>query len=81
MHFNPFTISIIHFQNVSTTIELSQSVSLDFSLKYLANFAKAAPLSDIVSLSISENLPLLVEYEMESVGFIRYYLAPKINEE
>ncbi|CAG8592545.1 5980_t:CDS:2 [Paraglomus occultum] len=67
--------------NISTTIELSQPVSLDFSLKYLANFAKAAPLSDVVSLSISENLPLLVEYEMESVGFIRYYLAPKINEE
>ncbi|KAF9188946.1 proliferating cell nuclear antigen [Haplosporangium sp. Z 27] len=64
----------------STLIELQQNVSLNFSLKYLINFTKATPLSNRVSLSMSSEVPLLVEYKMEA-GYIRYYLAPKIGED
>jgi len=64
----------------STLIELQQDVSLNFSLKYLVNFTKATPLSSRVSLSMSSEVPLLVEYKMEA-GYIRYYLAPKIGED
>ncbi|KAI8818558.1 proliferating cell nuclear antigen, N-terminal domain-containing protein [Fimicolochytrium jonesii] len=65
----------------TTTIELNQSVSLTFSLKYLTNFTKATPLSDTVSLNLSPEVPLLVEYKVSEVGYIRYYLAPKIGED
>ncbi|KAI3382897.1 hypothetical protein SNEBB_003578 [Seison nebaliae] len=61
-------------------IELNSSVSLDFSLKYLSLFSKAQPISSRVSLSISENAPLVVEYEISEMGYIRYYLAPKIDD-
>lgn len=46
--------------SVPVQIELQQSVGLTFSLKYLSNFAKAAPLSDTVALHMSNEVPLLV---------------------
>jgi proliferating cell nuclear antigen len=68
-------------EDESTTIELKQSVTLTFSLKYLSNFTKATPLSSRVTLSMSGEVPLLVEYKLDALGYVRYYLAPKIGEE
>ncbi|KAL3496602.1 Mysoin-binding motif of peroxisomes-domain-containing protein [Aspergillus germanicus] len=65
-------------QNVS--IVLSEPVALTFSLKYLVNFCKATNLSDKVSLCLSQEVPLLVEYGLGS-GHLRFYLAPKIGDE
>lgn len=45
---------------VSVRIQLQQSVSSTFSLKYLSNFAKAAPLCKEVALHMSNEVPLLV---------------------
>jgi len=30
---------------------------------------------------MSGDVPLVVEYQIEELGFIRYYLAPKIEED
>ncbi|GAO51699.1 hypothetical protein G7K_5792-t1 [Saitoella complicata NRRL Y-17804] len=65
---------------LSTSIELSESVTLTFSLKYLVNFTKATPLAGAVTLQMSNDVPLLVEYKMEG-GYLRYYLAPKIQDD
>ncbi|EGF76558.1 hypothetical protein BATDEDRAFT_92516 [Batrachochytrium dendrobatidis JAM81] len=73
-------MSIDDSEDTSTTIELQQACSLTFSLKYLSNFTKATPLSKTVTLSMSNEYPLLVEYKVNEIGFIRYYLAPKMNE-
>jgi len=62
------------------SIHLSQSVGLTFSLKYLNNFAKSTSLADYVSLHMSNEVPLLVEYKFDG-GSLCYYLAPKISEE
>ncbi|CAH1759490.1 749_t:CDS:2 [Entrophospora sp. SA101] len=65
------------------TIEIivKKPVSLQFSLKYLMNFTKGSPLSEHVRLCLSEEMPLLVEYTINSTcSFLRYYLAPKIGE-
>jgi hypothetical protein len=51
---------------------------LTFSLKYLLNFAKSAPLSKNVTLNMSNEVPLLVAFEFEQ-GHINYYLAPKVS--
>ncbi|KAF2459799.1 proliferating cell nuclear antigen, N-terminal domain-containing protein [Lineolata rhizophorae] len=66
-------------RNVS--IDLSEPVSLMFSLKYLSNFCKASGLSSRVKLSLSNEVPLLVEYALPSNSFLRFYLAPKIGDE
>ena len=61
-------------------ISLQQQVSLNFSLKYLNNFTRSTPLSNRVTLSLSKDIPLLLEYEF-GAGHIRYFLAPKIGDE
>ena len=38
-------------------------------------------LSGTVSLSMSPDVPIVVEYPIESAGYVRFYLAPKIDEE
>lgn len=60
-------------------IKLEEEVSLTFALRYLNSFAKATPLSGTVSLKMSPDVPLVVEYAIEDIGHIRYYLAPKIQ--
>ncbi|KAI5815436.1 proliferating cell nuclear antigen [Pyronema omphalodes] len=65
---------------LGTTIELQEPVSLTFSLKYLVNFCKASGLSNTVTISLSNEVPLLIEYEMEH-GYVRFYLAPKIGDD
>lgn len=61
-------------------ITLQQPVNLTFALKYLNNFAKATPLSPSVMLCMTQDVPLLVEYKISDIGYLRYYLAPKMTE-
>jgi proliferating cell nuclear antigen len=66
------------------TIELEgEEVKLNFAVRYLNFFTKATSLSDSVTLSMSPEHPLSVEYQIgeENGGYVRYYLAPKIEEE
>ena len=70
-----------HQEEESTTIELQDAVNLTFALRYLNFFTKATPLADQVSLNMSPDVPLMVEYAIKGKGFVRFYLAPKIDEE
>ena len=49
--------------------------------RYLNMFTKASCLAPQVSLSMSPDVPLVVEYNIADFGHIRYYLAPKIEDE
>ena len=64
-----------------TRINLEEAVTLSFALRYLNSFTKATPLAPQVTLKMSRELPIVVEYAMEQVGYIRYFLAPKIEDE
>nr|BAD89370.1 proliferating cell nuclear antigen [Dugesia japonica] len=68
-------------ENEGVTIEMTEPVSMTYSLRYFNMFAKAAPLSPIVSLSLTENVPAVVEFLIDDIGYIRYYLAPKIEDD
>ncbi|CAN1232062.1 Proliferating cell nuclear antigen [Linum grandiflorum] len=65
----------------ATIIEMNEPVSLTFALRYMNSFTKAAPLSSTVTLSLSAELPIVVEYKIAEMGYIRFYLAPKIEED
>ncbi|KAJ5032609.1 uncharacterized protein L3040_009206 [Drepanopeziza brunnea f. sp. 'multigermtubi'] len=67
--------------DMNVEIELTEPVSLTFSLKYLVNFCKAAGLSKSVKLCLSNEVPLLVEYGLAGSSYLRFYLAPKIGDE
>lgn len=63
--------SVDEKKGVDTTIALSTAVTATYSLKYLNNFTKATSLSDTVTLSISNELPVVVEYKVSELGYIR----------
>jgi proliferating cell nuclear antigen len=54
-------------------IELSEPVAL--------TFCKAAGLSETVKICLSNEVPLLVEYNIGGQSHLRFYLAPKIGDE
>ncbi|KAK8515724.1 hypothetical protein V6N13_139306 [Hibiscus sabdariffa] len=82
------TANIVLRQNTSvdkpeeaTIIEMNEPVSLTFALRYMNSFTKATPLSSTVTISLSSELPVVVEYKIVEMGYIRFYLAPKIEED
>ena len=64
-----------------TKIQVKEPVSQTFALRYMNSFAKATPLSNSVTISLSAELPIVVEYKIAEMGYIRFYLAPKIEDE
>lgn len=64
-----------------TSIEVKEAVKLSFALRYLNMFNKASNCSPVVTLMMSKDTPLVVEYGMDKLGSMKFYLAPKISEE
>ena len=62
-------------------IEMQEPVTLTFACQYLNSFTKATALTSQVQLSMSADVPLVVEYRIPDLGHIRYYLAPKIEDD
>lgn len=60
-------------------IHMEEPVTLSFALRYLGFFTKATPLGPTVKLHMSPEVPIVVEYPMEDVGSISYFLAPKVR--
>ncbi|KAI3731127.1 hypothetical protein L1987_62310 [Smallanthus sonchifolius] len=82
------TANIVCRQNTSvdkpeeaTIIEMETPVSLTFALRYMNSFTKATPLASQVTVSLSSELPIVVEYKIAEMGYLRFYLAPKIEED
>jgi len=65
----------------AVTIDMKEPLVLNFSLRYLNFFTKATPLSSQITLSLAPSIPLVCEYKVADFGHIRYYLAPKLDDE
>ncbi|GJX81019.1 histone deacetylase 5, partial [Tanacetum coccineum] len=65
----------------ATIIEMETPVSLTFALRYMNSFTKPTPLASQVTISFSSELPVVVEYLIAKMGYLRFYLAPKIEED
>lgn len=65
----------------SVIMETREETSQNFALKHLVNFTKAGVLADRVKISISAEEPLQVEYRIGTFGYMRFYLAPKVEGE
>lgn len=62
-------------------IKCDEQVNSNYGLQYLNSFAKASSLSSHVTLNLSTQFPLMIEYEIENMGFVKFYLAPKMDDE
>merc|ERR1712012_786594 len=63
-------------------LTVHEPVAATFALRYLVNFAKAAPLCGTVELGLGPDAALLVKYMLDVTdnGHMQFYLAPKIDE-
>jgi proliferating cell nuclear antigen len=61
-------------------ISTEEPLQLSFALRYLTTFAKGSSLSDRVEISLAKDSPCRIEYKIENVGFLRWYLAPKVDD-
>lgn len=64
-----------------TIIEMNEPVSLTFGLRFMNSFTRATSLSNTVTISLSNELPLAVECKIAEMDYVRFYLAPKIEVE
>lgn len=62
-------------------IDMQEPVELNFALRYLNFFTKASPVSHQVVICMSPDVPMVVEYPIQELGYIKFYLAPKIEED
>jgi len=61
-------------------LEAKESSRATFSLSYLLEMVKAsANLSDILSLELSTDMPIRLNFELSQSGRLQYYLAPRIE--
>lgn len=64
----------------STKVELNRPVNLTFGLKYLLDVIKGSALSTSMTVKLADKTPALFEYKLSS-GYLRFYLAPKFEDE
>jgi proliferating cell nuclear antigen len=62
-------------------IDMQEPVELNFALRYLNFFTKATSVSDQVILCMSPDVPMVVEYPIDDMGHVKFYLAPKIDDD
>lgn len=60
---------------------LTSTISPTPRRRYLNSFSKATALSGFVTLAMTKDLPVMVEYQIADMGHLRFYLAPKIEDE
>jgi proliferating cell nuclear antigen len=62
-------------------IDMEEPVELNFALRYLNFFTKATTLSSSVQISMSPDVPVVVQYPISGeIGHVKFYLAPKIED-
>ena len=65
--------------NHGVSVVMSEVIEQRFALRYLSMFTKATPLSDNVKLTLTNDMPIKVEYLIEGLGSLCFYLAPKMD--
>ena len=62
-----------------TLTHMRGPVELTLNLRYMNSCAKVFTLFDQVKIGLSTTQPVMVECKIEEKGYIRYFLAPKIQ--
>lgn len=73
-------VTLKNNESEGTVLEVVDPTSMSYALRYLNLFNKAATLGDEVKLCLQKDVPLVVHYGFP-LGEVKYYLAPKINDE
>jgi proliferating cell nuclear antigen len=60
-------------------VKVNENTSASFSSKYLMLFTKGSLMSQVVNVSLSNDLPLSLEYTFQE-GILKYFMAPKMED-
>jgi len=70
--------------NIDDVLEyaIEENISLDmtYSIQYFQMMCQFHKLSDKVALGFSEETPMMMKYELDETSFVRFYLAPKLDD-
>ena len=66
--------SIDDEEDTSVLIDLKNATSCMLSTKYLNHFTKATSLSPRITIGLSMEIPVLFEYKVSDVGYVRYLI-------
>jgi proliferating cell nuclear antigen len=61
-------------------VEEGKHVEASFGIKYIAQMCQFYKLGSKCAIHISEDIPLLLKYEIADDCIMKFYLAPKIND-
>ena len=67
-------------KDAAVEVTVEEPISLSFALRFFNVFGKGSALSDRVTLCFAKDSPCMVEYKLEGMGYLRYYLAPKLDD-
>jgi proliferating cell nuclear antigen len=65
---------------IGVEVTMEEPITLSFALRFMGIFAKGSTLSERVTLKFAKDSPCMVEYGIDNVGYLRYYLAPKVDD-
>jgi len=70
--------------NIDDVLEyaIEENISLDmiYSIQYFQMMCQFHKLSEKVALGFSEETPMMMKYELDETSFVRFYLAPKLDD-
>lgn len=67
--------------NEQLFINSETSVKMTFPLLYLYIISKCSSIGKQVTLSLNEEYPLKIEYKLDEFSKLKFYLAPRIDED
>lgn len=67
-------------KDAAVEVTVEEPISLSFALRFFNIFGKGSVLADRVTLCFAKDSPCMVEYKLEGMGYLRFYLAPKLDD-
>ena len=75
-----FTTTLQKGDETVLSIEAKEDVKATYSVSYLKEILKAlSSLTDIIEVSYSTDMPIRISAELEHLGTVNFYVAPRIN--
>lgn len=81
IHIKPYNdMEASENKDESVKMNISEPVVSNFNGQYLLNICKSAVLSNTVTLRMSPEVPVEIEYKLPK-GHLKYFLAPKLDDD
>jgi proliferating cell nuclear antigen len=74
------TASILMEASEDQSFRVDHDTSVRLGLRYLNSFAKASSLCQEATVLLTPEMPVLVSFDIPDMGYIKFYLAPKMGD-